>query len=131
MNHDDDTRLHALAVRLDRLAVVPSEVLGALVRHGGCCMPVFTEDRPPELTGRDTPDRELASRLCAACHRRAECLELELRLYGPDTVGVWGALPEDDRRALYPLWLARTEPGTARAEDIDRRNRDLEGGAGS
>ncbi len=31
----------------------------------------------------------------------------ELRLHGSKTVGVWGALPEDDRRALYPLWRAR------------------------
>jgi WhiB family redox-sensing transcriptional regulator len=33
---------------------------------------------------------------------QAECLELELRMNGDLTVGVWGALCEDDRRALIP-----------------------------
>lgn len=127
MSHDD-TRLAALAARLDRLAAVPTDVLGDLVFDGGCCVTVFTEDGPPELSGMDTPDREMAARLCAACRRRDECLELELRLYGPDTVGVWGALAEDDRRALYPLWRARTTPGSARAGAIDRRERAPEGG---
>jgi len=44
-----------------------------------------------------------------------ECLELELRTAGEHSVGVWGALPEDDRRALYPHWLQRGE----RAEDTE------------
>ena len=44
--------------------------------------------------GRDgPPDRELAARLCAGCPV-VECLELELRIKGADTVGVWGALRE-------------------------------------
>jgi WhiB family redox-sensing transcriptional regulator len=38
---------------------------------------------------------------------RAECLEFELRVGGAETVGVWGALNEDDRRALHAVWSRR------------------------
>jgi WhiB family transcriptional regulator, redox-sensing transcriptional regulator len=38
---------------------------------------------------------------------RAECLEFELHIAGEDTVGVWGALNEDDRRALHKVWACR------------------------
>ena len=41
---------------------------------------------------------------------------------GPDTTGVWGALPEADRRALYPHWRQRGE----RAEPFE--SNDAEGG---
>ena len=41
------------------------------------------------------------------CPVQRECLELELRMFGEQTVGVWGALGEDDRRALVPLWRRR------------------------
>ena len=52
-------------------------------------------------------DREFARLLCGGCPVQDECLELELRTAGDQTVGVWGALFEDDRRALHPLWLLR------------------------
>ncbi|EMD28841.1 hypothetical protein C791_7618 [Amycolatopsis azurea DSM 43854] len=34
-------------------------------------------------------------------------MELDLRTAGENTVGVWGALPDTDRRALFPVWLRR------------------------
>ena len=58
-------------------------------------------------TGEDEPDRELATRMCAGCPVRAECLEFELRLGGTETVGVWGALNDEDRRALHAVWSRR------------------------
>jgi WhiB family redox-sensing transcriptional regulator len=94
---------------------VPRDVLAAIVMRDGQCMWAFTCGDPPELTGIDTVDRELAARLCAACPVQDECLELELRTAGEQTAGVWGALAEDDRRALYPHWRQRGE----RAEPLD------------
>jgi WhiB family redox-sensing transcriptional regulator len=111
----DDLRFVEIAWRLDHVRWVPRAVLGEIVIAEGACMWAYAEDEPPQLTGLDTPDRELAARLCAGCPVRDECLELELRMAGPDTAGVWGALPEDDRRALYPLWRQRGE----RAEPVE------------
>lgn len=45
--------------------------------------------------------------MCAGCPVRAECLELELRVGGAQPVGVWGALNEEDRRALHAIWSRR------------------------
>jgi WhiB family redox-sensing transcriptional regulator len=42
-------------------------------------------------------------------------LELELRVGGAETVGVWGALNEDDRRALHAVWSRRRR---AELEDL-------------
>ena len=103
----DNDRLNEIAARLDQLARVPSEVLAEIVLRDGLCLWAFRHGELPELTGVDTADRELAARLCEHCPVQDECLVWELRLHGPNTVGVWGALPEDDRRALYPLWRAR------------------------
>jgi WhiB family transcriptional regulator, redox-sensing transcriptional regulator len=69
----------------------------------------FTRGDVPAMTGEQPADRELAAWLCAGCPVQDECLELELREAGPETVGVWGALPEDDRRALHPIWRARKD----------------------
>lgn len=109
MVNPDNDRLNEIAARLDRLIDVPSDVLGEIVVRDGLCVWAFTHGEAPELTGVDTADRELAARLCEQCPVHGECLTWELRLHGPDTVGVWGALPEDDRRGLYPLWRARQE----------------------
>jgi WhiB family redox-sensing transcriptional regulator len=99
------------SVELDGLDGVPDEVLSALVaRHGRCLWEISSGD-PPSWSGQGTPERELAAHLCAGCPVRAECLEFELRTAGPDTVGVWGGLAEDDRRALYVTWAARTHRG--------------------
>jgi WhiB family redox-sensing transcriptional regulator len=96
-----------MAGELDELAMVPTEILADWVRDRGRCLWESTFGDPPEWTGEDEPDRELATRLCAGCPVRAECLELELRVGGEQTVGVWGALNQEDRRALYAVWSRR------------------------
>jgi WhiB family redox-sensing transcriptional regulator len=95
------------AAELDALARVPTEVLARLVAARGLCLWEIAHGDPPEWTGEGTPDRELAARLCAGCPVRRECLEFELRTAGAETVGVWGGLSEDDRRALHAVWRAR------------------------
>ena len=111
---------------LDGLAGVPDEVLSALVAEHGRCLWEITSGDPPGWSGQGPPDRELAARLCAGCPVRAECLEFELRTAGADTVGVWGGLGEDDRRALHAVWSARTrpgaEPGPTRARTQEQRS---------
>jgi len=106
-HHDEDGRLVEIAARLDRLMWTPTGVLSEVVTEDGLCFWAVTRGDVPEMTGDKPADRQLAAWLCAGCPVQDECLELELREAGPDTMGVWGALPEDDRRALHPLWLAR------------------------
>jgi WhiB family redox-sensing transcriptional regulator len=65
----------------------------------------------PTWTGDKATDRELAAKICAGCPVADECLELEFRSTGLTTLGVWGALAEDDRRATYLAWLQRREGG--------------------
>ena len=73
--------------------------------------------RPSGLVGGEgPPDRELAARLCAGCPVRRECLEFELRTAGAETVGVWGGLDEDDRRALHAIWSVRAARGPRPAQ---------------
>lgn len=104
MTARDDTWLAEIAQRLARLRLVPSGVLAEIVARDGACMEVSADDRPPRWLHEDSTDREMAARLCRNCPVQLECLELELRMFGVQTVGVWGALGEDDRRALVPLW---------------------------
>ena len=63
-------------------------------RRAGCTRPAPTASWP------------LGS--AEGCPVQQECLELELRMFGDQTVGVWGALGEDDRRALVPHWRRPT-----------------------
>lgn len=105
--HDDD-RLVGIAHRLDRLRWTPSAVLADAVLRDGMCMSA-SSGHEPSWADEPMTDRELAARMCAGCPVQDECLELDLRVAGEDTAGVWGALPEDDRRALYPHWLQRGE----------------------
>jgi WhiB family redox-sensing transcriptional regulator len=109
VNRDDF--LEHLAAALGRYADVPDDVLLEIVTRDGACMWLYADEDAPGWTGDDLTDRELAARICVNCTVRLECLELELRMAGSDTLGVWGALSEDDRRALYPLWLARRNRG--------------------
>lgn len=92
---------------LDRLRWVPTAVLAVVVERDGSCM--WSSAGSPPWADDEMTDRELAARMCAGCPARDECLELELRTAGADTVGVWGGLSADDRRALYPHWLQRGE----------------------
>ncbi|WP_410605009.1 WhiB family transcriptional regulator [Amycolatopsis sp. lyj-90] len=104
MNRD---KYEETAAHLDRYADVPDEVLAEVVTRDGLCFWAFDRSEIPELSGMDTPDRELAARMCAGCPVIDECLELELRSAGEDTVGVWGALPDTDRRRVYRAWRER------------------------
>jgi WhiB family redox-sensing transcriptional regulator len=98
----------AVAVELDRLADVPTDVLWRIVTRDGACMALVPgEPGWPEFTGQPLTDRELAARTCAGCPVRDACLEVEFRTAGADGLGVWGALGEDDRRTVFSLWLAR------------------------
>ncbi|ALG10322.1 WhiB family transcriptional regulator [Kibdelosporangium phytohabitans] len=105
-----DHRLIGIAWRLDRLRWVPREVLADVVLRDGLCMWDWAE---PAWMDERLSDRELAARMCSGCPVQDECLELELRTAGAGTVGVWGGLSDDDRRALYLRWLERGD----RADD--------------
>jgi WhiB family redox-sensing transcriptional regulator len=96
-----------IAADLDALAAVPDEVLADAVASNCRCLWEITHGDPPTGAGGDTPDRDLAGRLCEACPGRRECLEFELRTAGDQSVGVWGGLSEDDRRAVHAVWSAR------------------------
>lgn len=96
-----------MAAQLDHHAATPRDVLTEVVTRDGLCFWAFDRSDMPTLSGEDTPDRELAARLCAGCPVIDECRELELRTAGAKTVGVWGALCDTDRRALHAVWLRR------------------------
>ncbi|WP_410621464.1 WhiB family transcriptional regulator [Amycolatopsis sp. cmx-8-4] len=96
-----------MASQLDRYADVPDDVLTSVVTGEGLCFWAFDRTDVPRLSGECSPDRELAARMCGGCPVIDQCRELDLRTAGPDTVGVWGALPDTDRRALHPVWLHR------------------------
>ncbi|HEX5114315.1 MAG TPA: WhiB family transcriptional regulator [Pseudonocardiaceae bacterium] len=106
--------LDSVAAELDALTPVPDGVLLDLVTRDGSCMESYRADDEPEWSGDDLTDRDVAARICAGCPVRRECLELQLRTSGAATLGVWGALPAEDVRALFPVWQARRQPsGTA------------------
>ncbi len=110
---NEPQRYEQLAAELDELAAMPTEVLADWVSARGRCLWETTFGEPPEWTGEDEPDRELATRLCAGCPVPGECLELELRLGGAQTVGVWGALNAEDRRAVHKVWSSRSRADIA------------------
>ncbi len=119
MNRND--WLNSVATRLDRLRHVPTDVLAEIVQRHDTCLWTDHLGEPPEVSRLCNPDRELAARLCAECPVQAECLELELRTAGAETVGVWGGMTDEDRRDLYPLWRARRDnPHATDAEGGDR-----------
>lgn len=107
MVNERHERLREIAERLHRWRQVPTYLLDQQVQLHGLCLWTITDGEPPSLTGHDAPDREMAARLCAECPVQDECLEVELRIAGENTVGVWGGLSEEDRRALHPMWRAR------------------------
>lgn len=99
-----------IAQRLARLRSVPNRILANAVADDGACMAVVPVDIPPRQLFDTNSDRDLAARLCQGCSVQDQCLEWELRLHGPQTVGVWGGLNEDDRRALFPYWQRTRHP---------------------
>jgi WhiB family redox-sensing transcriptional regulator len=104
---DPDEFFAQVATGLDRFELVPDEVLFEVVTRDGSCMVLYRLDLEPEWSGDVLTDRETAARICAGCPVRQECLELELRTSGDATLGVWGALPAEDVRALWPVWRSR------------------------
>lgn len=120
MSIRDDSTLSEIARQVARLRRVPSEVLAEIVAQHGACMNISPDDGPPRWLHEDGTDGDLAARLCQGCPVQAECLELELRMFGDQTVGVWGALGEDDRRALVPHWLHEQSPRQPETDGGDR-----------
>ena len=105
MTYDDGAPEYAaMAARLDRLQHVPTEVLNTVVVRRGLCLWGLWPEVEPDWEDFAPSDRALAERLCEGCPVIDQCLELELRTAGASTTGVRGALPEDDRRALHPVW---------------------------
>jgi WhiB family redox-sensing transcriptional regulator len=103
VNRDDSPDYQETAVWLDRWQQVPADVLAAVVVDQGLC---WWGLWPPQEPDWDD-ERDLAARLCAGCPVIGQCLELDLRTAGANTTGVWGAMCEDDRRALHPIWRRR------------------------
>jgi WhiB family transcriptional regulator, redox-sensing transcriptional regulator len=105
VNRDDIPDYEVMAAALDQWRPVPTEALQTVVMHRGLCLWGLWPAQEPDW---DAPsDRELAARLCAGCPVIEQCLELDLRTAGACTTGVWGALPDDDRRALHRVWQRR------------------------
>src|SRR4051794_18238427 len=102
-----DDFFEEIAAQLDRFEPVPDEVLWEIVTRDGACVQLYRLDLEPEWARNELTDRELAALICAYCPVRLECLELQLRTSGEHTLGVWGALPAEDVRALYPVWRSR------------------------
>jgi WhiB family redox-sensing transcriptional regulator len=94
---------------LDDMQHVPTEVLSDLVTRDGACMSFPGVADEPETAGSNTTEREFAAQVCAGCCVQNACLELEFRTAGSATLGVWGGLAEDDRRAAYRAWSQRRQ----------------------
>lgn len=112
MNYEEEF-YSDIAAELDRLEGVPTWTLSDFVTRDGACMWVSAGPEDEEWTGDETSDRAVAARICSGCGVRDECLELEFRTAGFATLGVWGALAEDDRRAAYLAWSRRRDGGRA------------------
>jgi WhiB family redox-sensing transcriptional regulator len=119
MNRDavnpDDVLQH-VAADLDAVESVPDDVLHQVVTRDGSCMALYRRDQQPQWSGEELTDRQTAARICGGCPVQRECLELELRTSGATTLGVWGALPTDEVRALHPVWQARRRQRAGSAE---------------
>ena len=122
VTHNDDTPDYtAMAARLDWLQDVPTDVLHTNVALGGLCLLELWPPVEPDWEDCAPSDRALAKRLCEGCPVINQCLELELRTAGASTTGVWGALAEDDRRALHRVWQQRRQHHNQNDQDGGRR----------
>jgi WhiB family transcriptional regulator, redox-sensing transcriptional regulator len=110
VNPDDTPDYEAMAAGLDQWQQVPTAVLTNVVMRRGLCLSGLWPEVEPDWDECAPSDRRLAARLCAGCPVIDQCLELDLRIAGACTTGVWGALAEDDRRALHPIWQQRRHP---------------------
>ena len=106
-------------MRLERLRPASNDALGAAVVGAGSCLDAMSDgDRPGWLFDNDT-DPDVAARVCARCPVQDECLELELRLFGAQKLGMWGVLGQDGRCALHTVWACRRGVGIERLADAD------------
>lgn len=113
---NDEEIFEEIAARLDDLEGAPIVTLSDLVTRQGACMWLDGGTEEPTWMGNQATDRELAAHICAGCPVPDECLELEFRTTGITTLGVWGALAEEDRRAAYLAWLQRRQENQAEGE---------------
>jgi WhiB family transcriptional regulator, redox-sensing transcriptional regulator len=109
VNRDDTPDYDAMAAGLDRWQQVPTDVLTTLVMRRGLCLWGLWPVQEPDWDDCAPSDQELAARLCVGCPVIDQCREMDLRLAGACTTGVWGALAEDDRRALHRVWQRRRQ----------------------
>ncbi|MGH4007507.1 MAG: WhiB family transcriptional regulator [Pseudonocardiaceae bacterium] len=107
MISEDTPNYDANAARLDRWRQVPTEELITVVVRRGLCLWGLWPAQEPDWDDCAPSDQELAARLCAGCPVIDQCLELDLRTAGASTTGVWGAMCDDDRRALHRIWRQR------------------------
>jgi WhiB family transcriptional regulator, redox-sensing transcriptional regulator len=114
----NDDALQAIVSRLEKLRSVPDSALADIVSRDCSCLDLRFSDRPSLWLAGSPSDRDLAALLCVGCPVQDHCLELELRLNGQHTVGVWGALDESTRRLVYAYW-ARTRRDEPRAASSD------------
>ena len=96
----------AVVARLHRLRFVDDNVLGAAICRAAACLEPGSAGTAPGWLHDAYTDPDVAARLCARCLVRDECTELELRLAGDRTVGLWGAYGESGRQALHRTWHA-------------------------
>ena len=116
----NDGTLQAIVSRLERLRSVPDSALAEVVEENCSCMDVRLSDALPPWLSEITSDQELAARFCAGCPVQDHCLELELRMSGECTVGVWGALDENTRRVVFQYWdrTRRDQPRAASGHEL-------------
>ena len=112
--------LDAITEQLLPLRPAPNDVLGEIVIQAGSCLDETTDPARPGWLFDDTTEPDTAAQMCADCPVRYACLELELRLFGAAKPGMGGALGEDGRRALHPVWLQAREDATGAESRGDR-----------
>jgi WhiB family redox-sensing transcriptional regulator len=123
-----DDFFEVIAAKLDQFELVPDDVLWEIVTRDGACVQLYRLNLEPEWARDELTGRELATLICANCPVQLECLELQLRTSGEQTLGVWGALPADDVRALYPVWRSRRHRAGQVDNEADDQGADQDGG---
>ena len=113
-----DDEVSAVVARLRRLRGVDDDALGAAIRWAGACLEPREDGQAPGWLHDEYTAPDLAVRLCAGCPVRDECTELELRLAGDRSVGMWGAYGEHGRRAIHRVWRAVTAADAA-ADNVE------------
>jgi WhiB family transcriptional regulator, redox-sensing transcriptional regulator len=113
---NEPERYETAAADLDSLASVTTDALTHHISNDGACNWIRVTGMEPQWTGDDATDRALAAPICAECPVWRECLELEFRTVGYATTGVWGPLPEDERRLVCLAWSQRRDTGRDGAE---------------